>query len=591
MRTTFALALALACTLLSAPDAQAIELRTTPALRFSGGAILVTFRGPRPMPAGTTQLQFTGSASLGSPALYTASRPPQSAVLLFGVPTSVNVLTIEYLSGSTVVGLFEGIVRPSPTSLSVVVNPPWVTQPPCHTPPSDDEGLFGADLEGFAAAMDTPQALSPRALIVPWKPLVSPPPPPSVTLDNLPPVGMQGTLKSLGSPGSCISWSFAYGLGSYTAARRTDGSVRWSPRLPVNQVSTPFLYALVHSEENPPKFCPSGSSSGYLEQLVMAGAPSMRNRPYAPDCCYINSINVDQTFPLEDRFRIGSYAQIALPGPPDGPVVPATLRLLKEHLASGRAVAFAGRVFTSFGTELPLVNGVYYAPFDPPFCEPTPTKPCGHGMLLVGYDDTLGDDSDPGAFLVQNSFGISWPPGGAYPAPPGMFYLAYSAFFKSQVNAQTAYPLDRTIPIARPLTAAPGGGPAAYVSLAYDWVDDLAGTSPLPAYLILYHRFSEPVTLVSVTVAEPAPSTAHVTQENGYPLASGYTYLMRNDGMSWLHGDYRVTIVARNAAEQTFTYTGTVPVVFTKPPTPALPRATMPGEVVGTTGAVFFVER
>src|SRR5262249_15171389 len=150
-----------------------------------------------------------------------------------------------------------------------------------------------------------------------------------------------------------------------------------------------------------------------------------------------------------------------------------------EHLASGRAVAFAGRVFTHFATELPLVNGAYYAPFDPPFCEPSPTAPCGHGMLLVGYDDTLGDETNPGAFLVQNSFGINWPPGGASPAPPGMFYLAYSAFFQSQVNAQTAFPLDRTVPLAQPLAASPGGGPSAYVSLAYDWVDDLAGTDPL----------------------------------------------------------------------------------------------------------------
>jgi hypothetical protein len=149
MRTTFALALAIACTLLSAPDAHAIELGPTPDLRFSGGAILVTFHGPRPMPAGTTQLQFTGSADLGSPVLYTASRPPQSAVLLFGVPTSINVLTIEYLSGSAVVGLFEGIVRPMPTSLSVVVNPPWVTQPPCHTPPSDERGCSAPTSRGL----------------------------------------------------------------------------------------------------------------------------------------------------------------------------------------------------------------------------------------------------------------------------------------------------------------------------------------------------------------------------------------------------------------------------------------------------------
>ncbi len=49
--------------------------------------------------------------------------------------------------------------------------------------------------------------------------------------------------------------------------------------------------------------------------------------------------------------------------------------------------------------------------------------------------------------------------------------------------------------------------------------------------------------------------------------------------------------MAKNSQEQTFIYTGTVPVSFTKQPSPVLPRATMPDEVIGTTGATFLVER
>ena len=45
------------------------------------------------------------------------------------------------------------------------------------------------------------------------------------------------------------------------------------------------------------------------------------------------------------------------------------------------------------------------------------------------------------------------------------------------------------------------------------------------------------------------------------------------------------------AAGDLFTYTGTVPVTFTKLPGPALPRATMPDRVTGTTGKSFKVER
>src|SRR5262249_47810727 len=137
---------------------------------------------------------------------------------------AVSVLTIQYFNGSTLTGLFEGIVSLSPTSTPQLIDPPWVTQPPCGTAPPDEDGLFGADLEDLAKrAKGNPHALSPRSLLIPRQQPVPPRLPQKVTLANLPPIGMQGTLSKLGSPGSCISWSFAYGLGSYTAARRIDG--------------------------------------------------------------------------------------------------------------------------------------------------------------------------------------------------------------------------------------------------------------------------------------------------------------------------------------------------------------------------------
>ncbi len=70
------------------------------------------------------------------------------------------------------------------------------------------------------------QALPPAALMTPP---VQPPLPPSASLDNLPAVSQQGTATppGLGNPGSCEAQSFGYGLGSYTAARRPDGSSKW----------------------------------------------------------------------------------------------------------------------------------------------------------------------------------------------------------------------------------------------------------------------------------------------------------------------------------------------------------------------------
>jgi hypothetical protein len=114
-------------------------------------------------------------------------------------------------------------------------------------------------------------ALPPRALPGSGR-LPNPAPlPAKVSLDNLPPVGMQGTIGALGSPGSCISWSFAYGLGSSQRPVTPDGTLRWAPRERSNLIGPAFLYALVPSQEG--KLRPTGLSEGYLAQLVAVRAP------------------------------------------------------------------------------------------------------------------------------------------------------------------------------------------------------------------------------------------------------------------------------------------------------------------------------
>jgi hypothetical protein len=562
---------------LTAPSASSAEPAT--------GVILVDQGGVRAFPQTATTFQFTGLAADNQTVLFgPVSRPAETTTML-EVPVTVEILKIQYFDGALLVGLFEGYVTVKPAAATMVKNPPWVTQPPCHTPAPDEDGLFGAILSEFGQT-GVMLALPPRALPPGAGPTSPSPLPKRVELTNLPPVGMQGTIGSLGSPGSCISWSFAYGLGSYTAGRNPDGTVRWDASEPRNQVSPAFLYALIHSREQ--KTCPSGSSEGYLSQLVLEGGPSVEQVPYAPDCCYINAIDVDHTFPMEGHFRFGSFASILLPATHD--VSPAaTLSLLKQFLAAGHAVAFAGPVFTGFSTPT-LDHGVFYPTT---WCESTPEKPCGHGMLLVGYDDDIGDPSKgKGAFLVQNSFGIHWPPASSNsPAPPGRFYLSYTSFLNSQRSAQVAYPLDTSTPDVAPLASSSPNGPTAYVTIGHQWVDEAPTAGTVPATLILVHRFSEPVTLESVTIAEPPPSTASATQSNGYAFSNGYTYLVRNDGYAFLPGFYAVTIVAKTSIGLV-TYTGTAQI----PAHPSwfgpwLPLATMPDQVTDSVGSLVNVER
>jgi hypothetical protein len=379
------------------------------------GALAIEQGGPRPYPPAATTFRFTGLAADNQTVLYgPVSLPAQTNTLLSDVPVTVEILKIGYFTGDDLIAGFDGYVTVRSASTTVLQNPPWVTVGACHVPVPDEDGLFGALLAEFGRT-PTLLVLPPRAL--PFGTGTQSPValPRRVELTNLPPVGMQGTIAHLGSPGSCISWSFAYGLGSYTAARGPDGTIRWNPSEPQNQVSSAFMYALIHALEG--KQCPTGSSEGYLTGLVLDGAPSMADVPYAPDCCYINGIDVEQTFPMEARFRIGSFGSIPLPAenPNADPV--KTLARLKEFLAAGHAIAFAGPVFAGFSAPA-FDDGVFYPTS---WCESTPAKPCGHGMLLVGYDDDIGDaQKGRGAFLVQNSFGTNWPPASSNsPAPPG----------------------------------------------------------------------------------------------------------------------------------------------------------------------------
>jgi hypothetical protein len=210
----------------------------------------------------------------------------------------------------------------------------------------------------------------------------------------------------------------------------------------------------------------------------------------------------------------------------------------------------------------------------------------------VGYDDDIGDPrKGRGAFLVQNSFGTNWPPASSNsPAPPGHFYLSYAGFLGSQLTAQVAYPVDERPTSAAALHASSPGAPTAHITAGHQWVGEAPAGGTRPATLIIVHRFSEPVTLESVTIAEPPPSNARATQANGYAFRNGYTYVVRDDGYSFLPGAYAVTIVAQTSAGRV-TYTGTVQMPDPGGFSPSLPLAAMPYALVGSTGASIDVER
>lgn len=389
--------------------------------------------------------------------------------------------------------------------------------------------------------------------------------PSRVMLSNLPPVAQQGTAAVPGEPGTCEAQSFGYGLGSYTAARDGSGKVKWNAGYPQNNTSSAYLYTLIHSREG--LQCPAGSKGiDYLSQLTAYGAASRAQVPYQPNCKYLDGINIDYDFPSMDRFRIGSYAVIPVAGNQ------AAVGQIKSHLNAGQAVAFTGSVLCGYGLSPSFESGVIYA---------TQTIPdSGHGQLLVGYDDKVGKSGAKGALLVQNSFGTSWPPSSAgSAAPPGMAYWSYNTFSVTQGLAAVAYPLSTDTGSVR-LQSSPFNAPLASLNRAWQWTPAEGGS----AYLILPHVFAQPVLLTSVALKEPGGSGVTATAAYGQHIASGYSYLKRSDGKSFLSGTYKVKLKATTLAGTEITYTGQIKVKKLKGG--GLSSASMQGvEITGSTGA------
>lgn len=302
---------------------------------------------------------------------------------------------------------------------------------PAATPPPAvlDEGCRGATVD-LTELEPSPQTLPPFALSESGEPAALPS---AVVLTNLPAVAQQGTAQDPGSPGTCEAQSFGYGLGSYTAARLPDGVIKWDPADAANSVSAAFLYALAVSDSLAGP-CPGGGLAlEYLTRLTALGAPSRAQVPYQPNCKYLKSIDPDMAWPDQERFLIGSYSTFRISTAP--------LEFIKRLLAAGHAIAFTGQVYAGYADPT-LDHGVFGTNTGTQPDTIIPDK--GHGQLLVGYDDTKGDPSAPGAFLIQNSFGTDWPP--SEQNPDGRIWWAYRTFLESQQLAAAAYPRAESVP-------------------------------------------------------------------------------------------------------------------------------------------------
>jgi hypothetical protein len=437
----------------------------------------------------------------------------------------------------------------------------------------DGSGPFGSVLD-FDEFNNGVQALPPAAFLTPR---TQPPLPSSSYLTNLPAVSQQGTAAMPGSPGSCEAQSFGYGLGSYTAARLPNGSQKWIAALPENSVSAAYLFAWGVFKNYAQ--CPKGGLALiYLNQLVGFGAPTRARIPYQPDCSYFSTIPQQREFPNNypdmKRFRIGSFAAFNIH---DNPLA---LQTIKQYIANGQAVAFSGYVLCGYGLDLPMQDGVIY---ETSYVIGQDGSPAGHGQLVVGYDDNVGTPGNQGALLVQNSFGTQWPASAGATssiAPPGMAYWSYNSFQRTQKLAAVAYPRDPGPPAGMRLSGN-RGAPLGSVTSAFQWAPGNPSTS---VYLVLTHFFQDPISISHISLTEPGGQAITATGGYGQNISTGYTYLKRTDGNSFLAGTWSVAIQGNDMQGNPVSYTGSIQVGQAEPNSPE--QASMAGvAVTDSTGA------
>lgn len=416
----------------------------------------------------------------------------------------------------------------------------------CEAPYPFDDQLYGAILPSEREIKSYPKAISPRAFESPASPSALTSSMPAATqLSNTPPIGQQGPCSfctSQGSPGSCVAWSYGYGMGSYTA----NLTQNWGINTTDHQNSPAFLYEFALHEES--RTCPTGTMSiSYLKYMVTYGGVSLATAPYTATCSALGDGDLgDQPDP---RFKIGSWVHID----------PKNRNLIKEHLAAGRAVAFVGHLYDGFGDL--TGSAVFYGsgPFE---VNKHTGMLVGHGMMLIGYDDNLGDASKGlGAYRIQNSFGTSW-------GDNGYLWMSYDTFENSILATASAEPLESVLPSIADLASTEPTAPPARLTKAFQWAD-IENDGSARVYLVLKHQFDAAVEIRTIALTDPSGATARHRYDVWHN--NGYTHLSRTDGSQFLAGIYHVEIHAGLADGSETEYASDVNI-------DALPNSSLPAK-------------
>jgi len=248
--------------------------------------------------------------------------------------------------------------------------------------------------------------------------------PSSISLeDKFPPVQGQGQY------GTCSVWSAGYAL--KTALNAIDKN--WSPsdlEKPSNQTSPKDLWLAI-SPDKKGNNCGGTAFEYAMDALIDKGAASMAEVPYdmSGGACNASS----STAMGNPNNKLANYRKIAY----NNALYPNATRTdqdgmdvnnFKSYLAQGRPILFGGKVGEHFRNWYGR-GAVFSSDYG---------SSGGHGMVLVGYDDSKR------AFRVRNSWGERWGDNGSIWVGYDFFVTNFcvAAFVAQNPNSSPDNPPD-----------------------------------------------------------------------------------------------------------------------------------------------------
>ncbi|MDD1747138.1 MAG: pre-peptidase C-terminal domain-containing protein [Methanomassiliicoccales archaeon] len=205
-------------------------------------------------------------------------------------------------------------------------------------------------------------------------------------------------VRSQGSQGSCGAWASIYYAYGYLEAKDNGWTDAKSGTNNAHLMSPAWAYNKVNGGAD------SGSwMSQNFEVAIDWGIATWATHPYnQADPVGWGGPEAFREAPLH---RASSYVFHDLTGD-------AAVNQVKQMISEDRPITFAMNAgYYTFDNGQYIVTSLEYAE----------GSSLNHAQTVVGYDDTISEDGDVGAFRIVNSWGSGWGNGGYY-------WLTYAAF-------------------------------------------------------------------------------------------------------------------------------------------------------------------